>query len=100
MLGKEYGPNEGIAKFNKDFSKLLWITYRKGFAPLLVEKNKVAKLTTDAGWGCVIRCSQMLLANTLRFILRNEVVSENRALSKFQSLSSSSFDCKKSNYLT
>lgn len=57
MLGKEYGPNEGIVKFNRDFSKLLWITYRKGFAPLLVEKNKVAKLTSDAGWGCVIRCS-------------------------------------------
>lgn len=76
------------------------MTYRKGFAPLLIEKNKVANLTSDAGWGCVIRCSQMLLANTLRVILRNEIVSENKALSKYHSLSSSSFDCKKSNYLT
>lgn len=100
MLGKEYGPHEGIAKFNRDFSRLLWITYRKGFAPLLIEKNKVANLTTDAGWGCVIRCSQMLLANTLRIILRNEIVPENKALSKYQALSSSSLDCKKSNYLT
>lgn len=60
----------------------------------------MANLTNDAGWGCVIRCSQMLLANTLRVILRNEIVSENKALSKYQSLSSSTFDCKKSNYLT
>jgi hypothetical protein len=32
------------------------MTYRKGFAPLLIENSKVPKLTTDAGWGCVIRC--------------------------------------------
>lgn len=38
----------------------------KNFAPLLIEKNKVANLTTDAGWGCVIRCTQMLLANCFR----------------------------------
>lgn len=47
------------------FKKLIWLTYRKNFAPLLIEKNKVANLTTDAGWGCVIRCQQMLLANSL-----------------------------------
>jgi len=57
MMGKEYGPNEGIEKFNKDFSRLLWLTYRKDFAPVLIEKHKVANLTSDSGWGCVIRCS-------------------------------------------
>lgn len=82
MLGKNYGPNEGMQQFMKDFSKLLWITYRKGFAPLLIEKNKVAKLTSDAGWGCVIRCTQMLLANTLRVVLRNQMVRDNVGLSK------------------
>lgn len=84
MLGRNYGPNEGMPQFNKDFSKLLWMTYRKGFAPLLIEKNKVAKLTSDAGWGCVIRCTQMLLANTLRIILRNEMMTDSKALSKYQ----------------
>ena len=48
-----------------DFKQCIWLTYRKNFAPLLIEKNKVANLTTDAGWGCVIRCTQMLLANCL-----------------------------------
>ena len=51
---------------------LLWITYKRSFAPLLIEKNKVAKLTSDSGWGCVIRCTQMLLANCLQKMLFNE----------------------------
>ena len=45
----------------------MWITYRKNFAPLLIEKKNVGpKLTSDGGWGCVIRCTQMLIANVLR----------------------------------
>lgn len=52
--------------FQEDFRKKLWLTYRKGFAPLLVEKNKVAKLQSDAGWGCVIRCTQMIIANAMQ----------------------------------
>jgi len=54
LLGRKY---ENHHEFQKDFSKLLWMTYRKNFSPLLVEKNKVANLTCDSGWGCVIRCT-------------------------------------------
>ena len=54
------------ASFDEIFKNLIWISYKKNFAPLLIEKNKVAHLTSDAGWGCVIRCTQMLLANCLR----------------------------------
>lgn len=71
LLGVNYADQEG---FKFAFSRLLWLTYRKGFAPLLVEKNKVPKLTSDAGWGCVIRCTQMLVANCLaRIYLRPEL---------------------------
>lgn len=50
--------------------KLIWITYRSGFRPLLIEKlelngKKVKHLTSDCNWGCTIRAGQMLLANTL-----------------------------------
>jgi hypothetical protein len=62
MFGNSFS---STAKFFESFESLLWITYRQNFAPLLVEKNKTAKLTSDVGWGCVIRCNQMLLANTL-----------------------------------
>jgi len=65
ILGKNY---TDYTTFMGEFNKLLWLTYRKSFAPLLIEKNKVAKLTSDAGWGCVMRCTQMLLANCLRTV--------------------------------
>lgn len=49
------------------------MSYRKNFAPLLIEKQKVEKLTSDAGWGCVIRCQQMLVASAYQKVLRSQV---------------------------
>ena len=60
MLGREFTPTDDEMEqyyFQREFYKNIWLTYRKGFVPLLIEKNKVAKLTSDAGWGCVIRCT-------------------------------------------
>lgn len=54
------------ALFKAEYVKLFWMTYVKGFAPLLIEKMKVPNLTSDAGWGCVIRSAQMLVANALQ----------------------------------
>ena len=51
----------------------MWLTYRKGFCPLLegqvlppaISHRKLKHKTTDAGWGCMIRAGQMILANAL-----------------------------------
>ena len=43
-----------------DFSSLIWLTYRKNF-----EQLPTTNLTSDGGWGCTLRTSQMLLANSL-----------------------------------
>ena len=53
-------------KFSKQDEKLInilqnipWFSYRKNFNQI---KNKESIYTSDAGWGCMIRASQMILA--------------------------------------
>nr|CAB3488712.1 unnamed protein product [Digitaria exilis] len=50
------------AAFLEDFSSRIWITYRKGFDAI-----SDSKLTSDVNWGCMVRSSQMLVAQALVF---------------------------------
>lgn len=73
LLGKLYFPSEirpevdanydesWVVNFLADFHQLIWISYRSDFPPL-----GPARITTDSGWGCMVRTSQMLVANALR----------------------------------
>ncbi|KAJ6309438.1 hypothetical protein OIU77_015235 [Salix suchowensis] len=45
-----------LAAFNHDFASRILITYRKD-----------SKLTSDVSWGCMLRSSQMLVAQALLF---------------------------------
>jgi hypothetical protein len=52
------GDNE---EFQRDFKLLFWSTYRKGM-PQIGD----SKLTSDSGWGCMIRSAQMMVAHALQ----------------------------------
>ncbi|KAJ2757733.1 Cysteine protease atg4, partial [Coemansia nantahalensis] len=44
-----------------DFSSIIWCTYRSQYPPIAP-----SAFTTDAGWGCMLRAGQMLMAQTLQ----------------------------------
>ncbi|KAL4491249.1 hypothetical protein ABPG72_021635 [Tetrahymena utriculariae] len=53
----------------KIYQNTILFTYRKNFQPLLKNKTNIdlsKKLTTDAGWGCMIRAGQMIFAQAIK----------------------------------
>ncbi|XP_053672626.1 cysteine protease ATG4B [Anopheles nili] len=60
ILGKEYNATDDIETIRQDVQSRLWCTYRRGFVPI-----GNTQLTTDKGWGCMLRCGQMVLAQAL-----------------------------------
>lgn len=63
LLGKQYNLPEDAEKLVDDIRSKFWITYRRNFPP--IDEN--ARYTTDRGFGCMIRCGQMVLANALLY---------------------------------
>ena len=61
------------ARLRAHLQSIVWFTYRCGFPPVRYDmshteaaRDKRKELTSDAGWGCMIRTGQMLLAETFR----------------------------------
>lgn len=66
LLGKQYH-KERLEQLKKDFSKIIWFTYRKNFPKLNFYKaSSVESHISDTGWGCMIRVCQMLFAECLK----------------------------------
>jgi len=61
VLGKTYHPIRDYASKRGDESALFWFTYRCDF-PEIAPYN----ITSDAGWGCMLRSAQMMLGQALR----------------------------------
>ena len=58
------GAREVNLAFADDFATRVWLTYRRGFESLVDKDGCATGITSDAGWGCSIRATQMLIAQS------------------------------------
>ena len=68
--------NEKITIFSKTYTqdimnkliysigKIIYLSYKKNF-PSIINKKKNKTYTNDSGWGCMIRCGQMILSRAI-----------------------------------
>jgi cysteine protease ATG4 len=61
LLGSIFHPIHDYQRRKQYQESLFWFTYRYDFTQI-----KPYHITTDAGWGCMLRSAQMLLAHALR----------------------------------
>ena len=59
--------------------KVLVYTYRKNFPKIKNYKNKKT-FTTDAWWGCMVRCGQMILSRGIYRLLKKKHINTEMAL--------------------
>ncbi|KAK4475035.1 hypothetical protein MN116_002131 [Schistosoma mekongi] len=61
ILGNKYDSIDDREEIAHYLKSRLWMTYRKGFSPIGSPNGP----KSDAGWGCMHRCGQMILAEAM-----------------------------------
>ncbi|KAM7543226.1 hypothetical protein Aperf_G00000016172 [Anoplocephala perfoliata] len=68
ILGKKRNSETDRDEIIDDIRSRLWFTYRRGFTPIGDENGP----TSDAGWGCMHRCGQMMIGQTIMRLHLNQ----------------------------
>ncbi|KAF7281354.1 hypothetical protein GWI33_004837 [Rhynchophorus ferrugineus] len=61
ILGRKYNAIQELNTIRQDIISKFWFTYRRDFIPIGGSEGK----TSDKGWGCMLRCGQMVLGQAL-----------------------------------
>jgi len=77
ILGKSYHRIHDYEARRSDESNLFWFTYRCDFPEI-----SPYRISTDAGWGCMLRSAQMMLAQALRMHFKGRSWQPPSALAK------------------
>ena len=76
---KKYS-NEEKEKLKHKFNKLLYFCYRKNTYPM---KTRIGVgISRDSGWGCMIRCGQMIMSRAIYKYLKSKKVPTEKAISE------------------
>ncbi|XP_033218750.1 cysteine protease ATG4B [Belonocnema kinseyi] len=62
ILGRKYNAMKELDVIRASIESKLWFTYRKNFVPI---GGVGSTFTSDKGWGCMLRCGQMVLGQAL-----------------------------------
>lgn len=60
LLGRQYSARHDLQELRDLVQSRFWFTYRKDFPPI-----GSSGVTSDQGWGCMLRCGQMVLGSAL-----------------------------------
>ncbi|XP_077515068.1 autophagy-related 4a isoform X3 [Amblyomma americanum] len=60
ILGTKYSTFHELDDLRNDVTSKIWLTYRKNFPAISGTDH-----TSDTGWGCMLRCGQMVIAEAL-----------------------------------
>lgn len=61
LLGRKYFSQTDFNILRREVRSRLWFSYRKEFPPI-----GDSGMTSDKGWGCMLRCGQMVVAECLQ----------------------------------
>ena len=79
LFNKTY-TNESFDKFMKKFNKLIYFCYRKNMHPINTRLN--ISITRDSGWGCMLRCGQMIMSKAIYKYLKAEKYTTEKAITE------------------